>query len=298
LAVFLALLAAVSFAFGTVLQQKGALSTEAEEGDPRFLVQILRQPVWGLGAVLQGVGWVLQAAALDHGSLEVVQAVCTLSLVIALPIGVRLTGQRVGRRELAGAIATVAGIALFLAAGSPQAGTSHPTAAQWQAAGLVTLTVVLVLGTLGRKRTGPAAAVLLASGAGMAFAFQAAVTKVFVGQLGEGLHAVLTSWTPYLLLASALVGFALQQSALKTGALAASMAASNVVTLLGSVLLGTAMFGETVSGGARLIGAIIGLVVAVAGIVALAEGRGGGPEEAADPGAERADAGPPPGRKA
>jgi drug/metabolite transporter (DMT)-like permease len=298
LAVFLALLAAAAFAFGTVLQQKGTLQTEAQEGDPRFLVQILRQPVWALGALLQGVGWVLQAVALKHGPLEVVQAVCTLSLVIALPIGVRLTGQRVGRREMLGAVATVGGIVLFLSGGSPQAGTSRPTAEQWQAAGLVTLAVVLALGTLGRKRTGPAAAVLLASAAGMAFAFQGAVTKVFVGQLGQGLHALLATWTPYVLLASAIVGFALQQSALKTGALAPSMAASSVVTLLGSVLLGAVMFGEAVSeGGARLIPAVIGLVLAVAGIIALTEGRDGGAPGAADPDTERAATRPPPGRQ-
>jgi len=39
----LALLAALSFALGSVLQQKGTLETDAAEGDPRFLKEILRK---------------------------------------------------------------------------------------------------------------------------------------------------------------------------------------------------------------------------------------------------------------
>ena len=41
----LALLAALSFALGTTLQQRGTLATDAAEADPRFLVQIVREPV-------------------------------------------------------------------------------------------------------------------------------------------------------------------------------------------------------------------------------------------------------------
>src|ERR1700710_1973499 len=87
-AAFLAVVAALAFAFGTVLQQRGTLDTKAAEGDPRFLSEVIRKPVWLLGAALQAVGWVVQAVALDKGSLIVVQSLCALSLVFALPIGV------------------------------------------------------------------------------------------------------------------------------------------------------------------------------------------------------------------
>ena len=56
----LALLAAFAFAFGSVLQQKGTLQAPAQGDDPRFLVQILRRPVWLAGAACQGSGWVLR----------------------------------------------------------------------------------------------------------------------------------------------------------------------------------------------------------------------------------------------
>ena len=81
----LAIVAALLFALGTVLQQKGTLSTEAQENDPRFLVQILRRPVWLAGAAAEATGWVVQAMALDRASLVVVQSLTALSLVIGSP---------------------------------------------------------------------------------------------------------------------------------------------------------------------------------------------------------------------
>ena len=99
----LAILAAVTFALGVVLQQKGTLSTEAGEDDPRFLLEILHEPVWLAGTLFQVFGWILQAMALDRASLVVTQSLISLSLVIALPLGVWLTNQHIGRREIAGA---------------------------------------------------------------------------------------------------------------------------------------------------------------------------------------------------
>ena len=120
----LAIVAAMAFALGSVLQQKGTIETEAAEDDPRFLIQILHKPIWLAGAISQAVGWVLQAAALDRASLMVVQALSALSLVMALPLGMWLTHQHIGRRELTGALLTLAGIVFFLSAGQPQGGTS------------------------------------------------------------------------------------------------------------------------------------------------------------------------------
>jgi multidrug transporter EmrE-like cation transporter len=112
---------------------------------------------------------------------------------------------------------------------------------------------------------------MFATAAGLGFAFQAAVTKVFVAQLGYGLAAILSSWTTYALILSALAGFALQQSALKTGFLAPAMAACNAATLAMSALLGVTLFQETISQGAgRLSPAVLGLAIAVVGVALLA----------------------------
>lgn len=97
------------------------------------------------------------------------------------------------------------------------------------------------------------------------------MTKVFVTLAGSGLTALLSSWTTYALIVSALAGFALQQSALKTGVLAPALASSNAVTLFASVVFGLTVFGETLAHGeGRLVPALTGLAAALAGIVLLA----------------------------
>lgn len=267
----LALLSAFSFALGTVLQQRGTLQTKAAEGDPRFLAEIIRKPVWLAGGLLQVCGWVLQAAALDKGSLALVQALCALSLVIALPLGVRLTGQKIGRRSIIGAGCTLVGIIIFVAVGQPQGGVSQPAAQAWWISGILITALMLLLAWQAQKRRGPVAAALFATAAGLGFAFQAAVTKVFVAELGYGLGAILSSWTTYALILSALAGFGLQQSALKTGFLAPAMGACNAATLAMSVLLGVTVFQESISQGQdRLLPAVVGLALAIIGVLLLA----------------------------
>jgi drug/metabolite transporter (DMT)-like permease len=269
--VLLGLLAACSFALGNVLQQKGTLEAPAGDNDPKFLVQIFRRPVWLVGGALQAGGWILQAAALDRGSLVVVQSLTATSLVIALPLGARITDQRVDRRVGLAALATVVGIVLFLSVGSPQGGTDHPDAAAWWSASVTTVVVMLGLAFLGRSRSSAPRALFFGSAAGVGFALQSSVTKEFTTVLGQGIGAVLTSWTIYVLIGSAIVGLVLQQSALRTGVLAPAMASSNAVTLFASVLFGISVFGEKISNGnGRIAPAVIGLVVALVGISLLA----------------------------
>jgi drug/metabolite transporter (DMT)-like permease len=266
----LAVIAAVAFAVGNVLQQKGTLEVPAGEDDPRFLIQILRRPTWLAGGILQMVGWVLQAMALDRSPLMVVQSLTALSLVIALPVGARVTGQVLSLRVWAGAFAMVLGIVLFLSVGSPSAGTSNPPAAAWWSAGAFTLVVVVGGAVAGRRTRGATKALVYGSAAGVCFALQASVTKVFVPLVGHGIVTLLTSWTIYVLIVSAIVGFGLQQSALKTGVLAPAMASSNAVTLFFSVIFGVSVFGETMAGGGRTGAAVAGLVLALIGVILLA----------------------------
>lgn len=274
----LALLSPFAFALGTVLQQRGALQTRAREGDIRFLTQILRKPVWFLGVFVTVVAFGLQAAALLHGSLALVQALQTLSLVLALPLGIRLTHQRVGSYSLLGAGITVAGLIVFVILGEPQGGISRPGGTAWLASALAITTVTALLTWLAFRRRGPGAAALFATAAGVCFALQAAVTKVVVNSLGDGWAAVLLSWPLYALVLAAGVGFALQQASLKTGYLAPSMAALNAATLAVSVLLGITVFHEALSqGGDHMFFAAAGLLLAIGGVVVLAHSRHANP---------------------
>ena len=85
----------------------------------------------------------------------------------------------------------------------------------------------------------------------------------------------MADWSVYVLAASAVIGFVLQQSALKTGVLAPAMASSNAVTLFAGIILGAVVYGETLShGGGHVAPAIIGLALAIAGVVLLARAQG------------------------
>jgi drug/metabolite transporter (DMT)-like permease len=271
MAALLALLAATAFAFGNVLQQKGTLEAPASGDDPHFFAQILKRPVWLAGGALQVSGWILQATALDRGSLVVVQSLTAMSLVIALPIGARLTNQQIDRRVILGAVAMIAGIVLFLSVGQPQKGVAHPSGAAWWSACISAAVLVFLLARVGRRHDGAVRALYFGCAAGVGFALQASVTKEFMSIFGGGLDAIVHSWTTYALVASAVVGFVLQQSALKTGVLAPAMASSNAVTLFGSVIFGITIFEERLSNGSnRLAPALIGLAVALVGVVLLA----------------------------
>jgi drug/metabolite transporter (DMT)-like permease len=288
----LAVVASVLFALGTVLQQKGTMSTEAGEDDPRFLVQILHRPVWLTGAVLMAIGWVVQAAALDRAALVVVQSLTALQLVIALPLGALFTNQHIGKREVSGAGLTLVGIIIFIAAGQPQGGTSHPTATAWWTSCLVIAGLVAVLVVVGVRFTGGAKAITLGAAAGLGFGLQAAVTKTFVTEIGGGVLSLLTTWSVYVLVLSALVGFALQQTSLKTGVLAPAMASANSVTLFTSVILGIAVYGETItkSGAGHSVSGYAGLLIAILGVAVLAGSES--PQAAPGAGAGAADPSP------
>jgi drug/metabolite transporter (DMT)-like permease len=172
----LALLAALSFALGSVLQQRGTLQTAAPEGDPRFLAEIIRKPVWLFGGLMQVLGWIMQAAALEDGSLVLVQSLISLSLVFALPLGVRFTNQHVGRRSIIGACLTLLGIITFVAMGQPQSTSQQ----QPLPGGHQYCSSLPGWNLTWQAHAGEAiSATLFATAAGLGFAFQAAVTKVF-----------------------------------------------------------------------------------------------------------------------
>ena len=267
----LGLLSAFTFALGLVLQQRGTLQTLAPEGDPRFLREIIRKPVWLLGCLLLVGGWAFQAAALRYGSLALVQSLQALSLVFALPLGARLTGQRVGRRSIIGACTTIVGIILFVMLGQPQGGVSQPAARTWWISAVVIGSLVAVLVLVARRRRGAVPAALFATAAGLAFAFQAAVTKMMMIQFDHGVGAVASSWPLYVFITAEAAGFILQQAALKSRVPGAGDCRPERRHLAVSVILGVAIFEESVSAGhGRVTPALVGLAIAMVGVVTLA----------------------------
>jgi drug/metabolite transporter (DMT)-like permease len=268
--VVLALISAFLFALGTVLQQQAGMSL-ASGTSSGLLVRMARHPLWLGGIACDIVGFIAQAAALRLGQLAVVQPLLVLSVVFALPLGARLSDQRVGRREAAAAALVVAALAGFLAIANPSGGRSEGSLSEWVVAGMACAAVCAPLLLLSRHGAAPRRAALLGAAAGVLFALSAALTKSVVDELHLGVVHVIASWEPYALGGVGYVSMTLNQLALNTRALAATIASSTALDPIISVALGLALFDEHLhANGPQAAGAFAALAAALLGVAVLA----------------------------
>ena len=269
--VFLALISALLFALGTVLQQKAGMDAMAGGTSSGLLVRMARHRLWLAGIACDIGGFISQAAALRLGQLAVVQPLLVLSVVFALPLGARLSDQRVGRREAAAAALVVGALAGFLAIANPSGGRSEVAVSQWVVAGVACGAICVPLSLLGRHGPAPRRAALLGAAAGILFALSAALTKSVVDELHFGLVHVITNWEPYALCVVGYVSMTFNQLALNTRALAATIASSTAVDPVVSVALGLALFDEHLhASGLQATVAFVALAAALLGVTILA----------------------------
>ena len=269
--VFLALISALLFALGTVLQQRAGMADLTSGPSSGLLVRMARQRMWLGGIACDIGGFIAQAAALRRGQLAVVQPILVLSVVFALPLGARLSDQRVGRREVGAAALVVVALAGFLAIANPSGGRSEVALGAWILAGVACAAVCAPLSLMGRHGPAPRRAALLGAAAGTLFALSAALTKSVVDELHLGVVHVITSWQPYALCGVGYSSMTLNQLALNTRALAATIASSTSLDPIISVALGLALFHEHLHASAlQAAVAFLALGAAVVGVIALA----------------------------
>jgi drug/metabolite transporter (DMT)-like permease len=272
--IVLSLASALLFALGTVLQQRAGASAPSAGAHSGLVLRMARRPVWLAGVTSDGLGFVAQAAALSVGRLAVVQPLLVVSVVFALPLGVRLSGQRVGRNEIAAAALVVIALAGFLAVASPSGGRSEATLGAWLVIAVILAAVCAPITLLGRRGPAPRRAALLGTAAGLLFALSAALTKAVVGELDTGLVHVISSWELYALIGVGYASMTLNQLALNTGALAATIATSSASDPAASVVLGLVLFHESLHlSGVRAIGAVTAFVLVLLGIAVLAQSQ-------------------------
>ena len=269
--IVLSLASAVLFALGTVLQQRAGLAESSPGAHAGLMLRLARRPVWLAGIAADGLGLVGQAAALSIGRLAVVQPLLVTSVVFAVPLGVRLSHQRVTRSEAAAAVLVVAALVGFLAIAHPSGGRSEAPLSRWLVVGVISAAVCAPLALLARRGPAPRRAALLGSAAGILFAVSAALIKAVVDELHAGLVHVITSWQLYALAGVGYISMTLNQLALNTKALAATLASSTATDPVVSVVLGLVLFRESLHlSGLRVLGTLIALALALIGMVALA----------------------------
>jgi drug/metabolite transporter (DMT)-like permease len=267
----LALIAAALFALGSVLQQKAGTDAPTLGASTGLLLRMARRPVWIAGIAADGLAFLAQAAALGIGSLAVVQPLLVASVVFALPLGVWLTDQRVGRREVVAALALLVGLGAFIVVADPSGGHDSASLGAWLIAAAACGGPCVVLALLAPRSPGARRAAMLGAAAGILFALSAALTKTVVSELDNGLATLFTTWPLYGLIAVGYISMTLNQMSLDAGALAATMATSTALDPIASVVLGLALFKESIDASpAEVLVVLLALGVVVAAMIVLA----------------------------
>jgi drug/metabolite transporter (DMT)-like permease len=278
-AVLLAIAASFCTATASLAQRQGAKNVQASGGfDARLLLRLATQPTWLLGIVSMIGGFVFQLTALRYGALALVQPILSVELLLVFGF-LALAGRRRMRikpRDLLGAAAMSAGVAVFLRLASPSGGRLHAAGSSWLLAGLLTLVVVLAavavaFGLGNRSGAAPTRrAAVLGSATGIAWGFVAAVIKELSSHLGGGLGAIFSTWSLYVLLSVGAATMLLASHALAAGPLAASQPGFTILDPLSASLLGVFLFGEHVQTGPwDLAGEALALALVAAGAAVL-----------------------------
>jgi drug/metabolite transporter (DMT)-like permease len=281
-AVLLAVVASFFTATSSVCQRFGAQASGEVTGfDLGIMFRLVRRPIWLVGLASMILGFVFQLSALHFGDLALVQPIIATELLFVFAYMSVIGSRRVKRRDWLAAAAMAAGLGLFLLTASPTGGRLHAPAYTWWLAGLVSLGAVAVLMGVafgwGGHRTQKARsrrAGILGVATGVSWGFVAAVIKELSSHLSGGLDAVLSNWSPYVLVGAGAASMLLASHALSAGPLAASQPGFTIVDPLTASLLGLFLFGEHIHVGTlQLALEALALAVLVAGVTALSHSQ-------------------------
>lgn len=282
--IVLALAAALVFALGTVLLQKAGMAEPAGGSTSGLLLRMARRPLWLAGIAADGLGFVLQAVALSIGRLAVVQPVLVSAVVFALPLGAKLTGQRVHRIDVVAALMVTAALVAFLTIANPSGGRDDAPLGEWLITGAAIAAVVVPLAFIARGLRPTAKAAMLGTATGILFALTAALTKAAADKLDDGVLEIFVHWHVYALVAVGYISMTLNQLALGTGVLAPAIATSLAADPIISVVIGTTLLQESLhETPLGVVATVISLLVALGAIAVLARSQEGG--AATQPGA-------------
>lgn len=291
LAAILALLSALSIAWGTVIRHN--LSGTLEEGTStlRGVAKTLKLPRWWLGSGLAIAGYVFQVAALAFGTLLLVQPLLVMKLMLTLPLAAKVNGRRISRSEMIWSVALTFAVATLVLLGKPTAGSTDIPTYLWGWALAVggVVTCGLYAAAVQWPNTGTGAgggsdtkqhgvlrqnpkALLLGTATGWLYGFVALLSKSVVDTyVNDGLVQLLLSWELWLLVALAVIGVGLQQAAFNAGPLQASLPAMTVVEPIVAFSLGYIVLGERFQAvGVQWVALFIALATMISATIALA----------------------------
>jgi drug/metabolite transporter (DMT)-like permease len=244
----IALVAAALVGAGLVLQQQSAeAAPKAYFLHLRLILALLRQRRWLAGIAIMAAGQALSVWAIGHLELTVAEPLLATSLIFALLLAVPMTGQRVRRSELFGALLLAGGVAALSVSRSVNAESLRfGSAAYWPAAAVVAV-IALAFLRAGWRRSGQQRAILTGIAAGLVFGISDALTRLTVQVASHhGLVAVLTSWPAWSLVGASVAGLWLMESSFNAAPLNASLPAITAAEPVAGITLGVVVFGDVI----------------------------------------------------
>lgn len=271
-AIMLAVTAAVTFAGANVLQQRVASQLRTDTAfDSAVLLRLIRQPLWlaGLAAVI--VSLALQATALGLGRLVVIEPVLASSLLFALALAAWADHRRMRPVEWLAAVATFAGLVVFLSVAHPSGGQQTASVTQLGIAAIAAVLIAVVSGVLAVRMSPLRRALMLGVGGGVAAGATDALTKTVASLAGGHQLAVFADPRIYVLVVVGLLTYTMQQNGYRAAGLAAFLPVFSVLDPAVGSLLGLALYHERLGGGpGRIAIEAVAVLAATWGIARLA----------------------------
>ncbi len=262
-AVALAVTAAATFAVANVVQQRVAAKLRSDAAfDTAVLLRLIRRPLWlaGLAAVIVSLS--LQATALDLGRLVVIEPVLASSLLFALALAAWADHRRMRPVEWLAALATFAGLVVFLSVARPSGGRATATPSQLGLASLAAVVIAVISGLLATRMSPLRRALTLGVGGGIAAGITDALTKTVAALIGANQLGAFADVRLYLLIVIGLLTYTMQQNGYRAAGLAAFLPVFSVLDPAVGSLLGMLLYHEHLGGGAVRIAAEIAAVLA------------------------------------
>jgi len=271
----IAVISAMLAGTGLVLQQHAAeQAPKSYFLHLRLLTDLLHRRRWLAGVAIMVLGQALWVWAVGHLELSVSEPLMASSLIFALIMAVPLSGQRLRRTELLGALILAAGVTMLSVSRTVSApGTRFGSFAYWPSAAAIAA-VAFAFVHAGRRRDGQLRATLTAAAAGLIFGISDALTRRSV-QIIDARHvaALLTSWPVYSFVGAGLIGMWLMQSAFNAAPLRASLPAITAAQPVAGIALGVLVFGDVIQISPWMVALqIAGLAALVIGVFMVARG--------------------------
>jgi drug/metabolite transporter (DMT)-like permease len=259
--------ASVLYNLGLAIQALDARALPADHAlRPSLLRRLAKRRRWLVGTGLTLVGWLVQIVALMLAPLTLVQPMLAAGLLPLLLIGSRVLHEPIGRRELIGVGAIIAGV-VVLALTAPGRTVGQATGIQLA----VSLTAIGALAALPYLRTGRkvGSGTLVMASAGMAYSFSSFTTKLASDALTLHAWVVCVLWAAATAIGGG-IGLLSEMSALQRVPATRVAPVIFVIEMVVPVTLAIVLAGESLRGtplGGALV--IAALAVVAGGAVVL-----------------------------